>query len=133
MRDLPLQTGISKEAVATALSFLERQGFALIGAGPSAGRTKLVTLTESGAALKKRCDRVIAACDSRWRERFGDAPVERLRSALERVAEQQSAGRSLLLVGTDPLPNGWRAKVPKPNCLPNFPTVSHRGGFPDGS
>lgn len=133
VRDLPLHTGISKEAVATALSFLERQGFALIGTDPSAGRTRLVTLTEDGRALKKRCDRALAACEPRWRERFGDAPVERLCSALERIAEQQSAGRSLLLVGTDPLPNGWRAKVPTPNCLPDFPMVSHRGGFPDGS
>jgi hypothetical protein len=33
----------------------------------------------------------------------------------------------------EPYPEGWRASVPRPEVLPDFPMVLHRGGFPDGS
>ena len=33
----------------------------------------------------------------------------------------------------EPYLDGWRAAVPKPEVLPHFPMVLHRGGFPDGS
>ena len=29
--------------------------------------------------------------------------------------------------------DGWRAAVPKPETLPHYPMLLHRGGFPDGS
>ena len=35
--------------------------------------------------------------------------------------------------GLEPYPDGWRAKVPRSEVLPHYPTVLHRGGFPDGS
>jgi hypothetical protein len=35
--------------------------------------------------------------------------------------------------GLEPYPDGWRASVRRPETLPHFPMVMHRGGFPDGS
>ena len=35
--------------------------------------------------------------------------------------------------GLEPYPDGWRAKVRRPEALPHYPMVLHRGGYPDGS
>jgi hypothetical protein len=35
----------------------------------------------------------------------------------------------LLFRGLEPHPDGWRASVRKPNTLPHYPMVLHRGGF----
>jgi hypothetical protein len=44
-----------------------------------------------------------------------------------------TAERSPLLSGLQPYPEGWRASVRKPDKLPHYPMVLHRGEFPDGS
>jgi len=31
------------------------------------------------------------------------------------------------------VPEGWRASAPRPEMLPHFSIVLHRGGYPDGS
>jgi hypothetical protein len=56
-----------------------------------------------------------------------------LRDLLEVIVQDGSAAHSPLFAGLNPYPEGWRAKVRKPETLPHFPVVSHRGGFPDGS
>jgi hypothetical protein len=38
-----------------------------------------------------------------------------------------------LFRGLGPYADGWRASVHKPDTLPHYPMVLHRGGFPDGS
>jgi len=42
-------------------------------------------------------------------------------------------GPPLLMRGLEPYPDGWRAKVRRPEILPHYPMVLHRGGYPDGS
>jgi hypothetical protein len=46
-----------------------------------------------------------------------------------------SPPRSLspLFRGLEPYPDGWRASLRRPNTLPHYPMILHRGGFPDGS
>lgn len=44
-----------------------------------------------------------------------------------------SGGLPLLMQGLEPYPDGWRAKVRRPEVLPHYPMVLHRGGYPDGS
>jgi diadenosine tetraphosphatase ApaH/serine/threonine PP2A family protein phosphatase len=53
-----------------------------------------------------------------------------LRATLEPlVGDSRGSG---LFPGLEPYPDGWRASVRKPEILPHFPTVLHRGGYPDG-
>jgi len=35
--------------------------------------------------------------------------------------------------GLEPDPDGWRAAVRRPDTLPHYSMVLHRGGYPDGS
>jgi hypothetical protein len=42
-------------------------------------------------------------------------------------------GPALLMQGLEPYPDGWRAQVRRPEVLPHYPMVLHRGGYPDGS
>ena len=49
------------------------------------------------------------------------------------IGRRTSAQLSPLFRGLEPYPDGWRAKVRKPDTLPHYPMVLHRGGFPDGS
>ena len=130
VRNLPLLTGVSKEATAMALTFLAKTGFVAVE-GTSAA-TKLARLTPKGQKLQSTLARLHADVAKRWETR-------RLRSALERVLEHADLAR-----GLEPHPGGWRVSKPyvarteamlaEPrSALPHYPMVLHRGGWPDGS
>jgi hypothetical protein len=53
-----------------------------------------------------------------------------LRTSLEPLAAGQPPP---LFGGLEPYPDNWRASVRRPDVLPRFPMVLHRGGYPDGS
>ncbi|MGD1050572.1 MAG: hypothetical protein ABR947_05830 [Solirubrobacteraceae bacterium] len=144
VRDLPALTGLSKEACAVALGFLERNALAIVEADPRAARTKLTRLTERGARAQARCVRLLAEVEARWRERFGAETIERLRASLSGLIDARDGERSLMGEGLVPPPGGWRGRPPYVKqtrtmltdpgaALPHYPAVSHRGGFPDGS
>jgi hypothetical protein len=134
VRDIPLLTGVSKEAIAVVLDFLRKQGVALAGLDPS-GKTKLqiARLTPKGRAVQDEYHTLIGAIENRWQERFGAAAIRAIREPLERLFGEPTAQRSPLFQCLEPYSDGWRASVPKPNTLPHYPMVLHRGGFPDGS
>ncbi|HEX4138150.1 MAG TPA: hypothetical protein VHY84_26305 [Bryobacteraceae bacterium] len=69
---------------------------------------------------------MIETIEARWAAHFGDESIGDLRAALEEIGAR-------LFEGLEPYPGGWRASVRKPETLPHFPMVLHRGGFPDGS
>lgn len=133
VRDLPLLTGVSKEAIAMAMGFLEKRGFAVVGPDPSASRTKLARLTPKGQAAKDDSRRLLATVEQRWEARYGKDTVRAVRESLEPLVGEATAESSPLFQGLEPHPEGWRASVRKPQTLPYFPMVLHRGGFPDGS
>jgi hypothetical protein len=127
VRDLPLRTGISREAIAIGVGRLVRGGLAT-----EAGAPKAVKLTPRGnsaarAALERR-----AEVDARWSASTGLAEV------LDAIIGPK------LAEGLEPPADGWRGRPPylaqtratlaDPRAaLPHFPMVSHRGGYPDGS
>ena len=130
VRDLPLLTGVSKEATVMALAFLAKTRFVAVD-GTSAAR-KRARLTPKGEKLKRTLPRLHADAAKRWETRA-------LRSALERVL-----GHADLARGLEPDLGGWRASKPyvarteamlaQPrSALPHYPMVLHRGGWPDGS
>ncbi len=133
VRDLPLLTGVSKEAVAMSLTFLTKQGYAFVEPDASGSRAKVVQMTAKGRKAQKGYRHLVEAVEKRWQSRFGNDSVETLRESLERLVGDATAQRSPLFRGLEPYLDGWRASVRRPETLPHFPTVLHRGGFPDGS
>jgi DNA-binding MarR family transcriptional regulator len=133
VRDLPLLTGVSKEAISMAVGFLEKRHAVVVEPEHTGSRVKVARLTQRGREVQDAYRRVLGVVEQRWQARFGEDTVRTLRESLERLAGQPSSQRSPLFRGLDPYPDGWRASVHKPNTLPHYPMVLHRGGFPDGS
>jgi hypothetical protein len=135
VRDLPTSTGVSREAVSISLGWLDRHELAIIDRGP----TKSVRLTDRGQRGRAKYERVLAATESAWRARFGVGAIARLDRALDSILGVDSFAE-----GLEPYPSGWRANPPYATLtkallanpvavLPEYPMVSHRGGYPDGS
>jgi hypothetical protein len=133
LRDLPELTAISKEYVAVSTGWLARHKFAILGTAPAPGKGKQIRLNEKGLVAQEQYGKTLRAIEKRWATRFGEDAVGALRSCLEPIVGDGTAGNSPLFQGLVPYPEGWRAKVPTPKLLPHFPLVTHRGGFPDGS
>lgn len=133
VRDLQRRAGVSKEAIKMATGILAKRGFIVIDPDPAAARTKLVRPTPRGQAARAAYLQRIGAVEERWRERFGEDNIRKLRESLERLVVDGTSQGSPLFLGLKPNPDGWRASVPKPETLPHFPMVLHRGGYPDGS
>jgi hypothetical protein len=132
IRDLPVLTGVSKEAIKMALGFLQNKRIIVIQQDPTSSR-KIVRLTSRGRDAQYAYRGLLGVVEDRWISRFGSDTVGRLRESLERMVGDPTVERSPLFRGLEPYPEGWRASVPKAVTLPHFPVVLHRGGFPDGS
>jgi DNA-binding MarR family transcriptional regulator len=123
--DLPRLSGVSKEAIAMALNFLIKRGYA--EEQTEAGvRGKRVALTPKGRAARAEYERRLKEVEAAWRKRFGSATIDALKGELEPLQLRLSEG-------LQPYPDGWRAALPSRQTLPHYPMVLHRGGFPDGS
>jgi DNA-binding MarR family transcriptional regulator len=133
VRDLPQLTGVSKESIAVATGFMAKRGLVAIEPHPGAERTNLVRLTPGGAQILERFAQALDAVDEGWRARFGTDRLNALWTSLERLVVGAGGGRSPLWQGLEPYPDGWRAGVRRPETLPHYPMVLHRGGFPDGA
>ncbi len=133
VRDLPLLSGVSKEAISMAIGFLRKKRLVEVAAENPASRFKAVRLTARGCEAKVRYLETLAAIEKRWSTRFGKDAISALRAALEPLVGEPTAEKSPLFRGLEPYPDGWRAAVPRLNTLPHYPMVLHRGGYPDGS
>ena len=97
-------------------------------------RMKILALTAEGMDAQKTYGALVWSIEKRWESRFGKSAVAMLRDLLERlVCGEGDAKSSLLFLGLEAYPSGWRASLPKPEVLPHYPMVLHRGGYPDGS
>ena len=132
MTDLPLLTGVSKQAISMAMGILQKKGVAVVAPDPAGARAKIARLTPNGRVAQDAYHRRLGMIEESWRAPFGEQNIRTLRESLERLAGEPAA-RSPLFQGLEPYPDGWRASVHKPNILPHYPMVLHRGGFPDGS
>jgi DNA-binding MarR family transcriptional regulator len=133
VRDLPRLAGVSKEAIKMATGFLAKGRYLVLEPDPSAARTKLIRLTPKGQAARDAYLQRLGGVGDRWQVRFGKDNIRKLRQSLERLVGEGTAERSPLFLGLTPPPDAWRASVAKPEALPHFPMVLHRGGYPDGS
>lgn len=112
---------------------LETRGLAVVKSESPGNRTKTLSLTPAGRRLQTRYSELVWEIEKRWQTRCSRAAITALRSRLERMVGEPTAGRSPLFLGLEPYPDCWRASVPKPEGLPHFPMILHRGGYPDGS
>jgi DNA-binding MarR family transcriptional regulator len=133
VRDLPRMAAVSKEAIATSLSFLGKRGYAIVKPRPAASGGKLLVLTPKGRSAQETYRQRVWAIEERWQAQFGSIAIGHLRESLETLVGDPAVQRSPLSRGLDPYPDGWRASVPKPEGRPHYPMILHRGGFPDGS
>ena len=132
LRELPRAAGISKEAVAMAAGFLEKHGVVTAERDP-ASRGKRIALTPRGRLWHAHDARLLADTEQTWLGRLGAGPIAALRAPLEAIVGAGAAEPSPLWAGLEPYPGSWRARLPRPLTLPHYPTVLHRGGYPDGS
>jgi hypothetical protein len=129
-RDLPALTGTSKEAARWALGILTRGDLAAEDPDPAASRGKVARLTPRGLDAQRLYHELTGEIEGRWHDRFTPAVTAALRASLEPLAAGQPPP---LFGGLEPYPDNWRALVRRPDVLPHFPMVLHRGGYPDGS
>jgi methyltransferase (TIGR00027 family) len=133
LRDLPLLTGISKEAVAWAMGVLLRARLAVEEPDQAASRGRIARLTSPGLHAQRLHLELLGTVEDRWRERFGRDTLGALRECLEALATGAEGQPPPLFQALEPYPDNWRAAVPPPRTLPYYPMVLHRGGYPDGS
>jgi DNA-binding MarR family transcriptional regulator len=133
LRDLPLSTGISREAANWALGVLARAGLAVEEPDPAASRGKVARLTPAGRRAQHRYLELLGAVEDHWTQRFGGDTIGALRESLEVLAVRADGQPPPLFEALEPYPDNWRALVRPPRTLPNYPMVLHRGGYPDGS
>ena len=133
IRDLPHRSGVSKELIKVSLGFLQKRGCIAIVSDSATRGKKSVRLTPKGMRAQHSYHQLSGVIEERWQARFGENSVRDLRRSLERLVGEATMQRSPLSCGLEPYPDGWRASVPKPDTLPHYPVVTHRGGFPDGS
>jgi hypothetical protein len=131
IRRIPALSGVSKEGIAMALTFLTKRGFAKVLSAPGPPGTRTLLLTPQGVAACAACSRLLDSIEGHWIEHYDRKAG--LRTALEPIADDGTRETSPLFSGLGPYPEGWRAKVSKPETLPHYPMVLHRGGYPDGS
>jgi DNA-binding MarR family transcriptional regulator len=109
VRDLPLQTGVSKKAISTAMSILQKRRDAVIKPEQSGSRSKVARLTLKGRESQEAYRRLLGILEERWDARFGKDAIRSLRMSMERLVGEPTVERSPLFRGLEPYPDGWRA------------------------
>ncbi len=132
-RDIPRLSGAATELSKNSLGFLAKVGYIAMKPDPTAKNSKIAHLTARGKHAQEAYRQRVVMIEDGWQQRFGKDAIRKLRDSLERLVGEPTAQKSPLFQGLEPYPDGWRAKVPKPETLPHFPLVTHRGGYPDGS
>ena len=113
-----------------ALGILTRGDLAAEDPDPAASRGKVARLTPRGLDAQRLYHELTGEIERRWRDGFTPAVTAALRASLEPLAAGQPPP---LFGGLEPYPDNWRAVARRPDVLPHFPMVLHRGGYPDGS
>jgi hypothetical protein len=130
IRDLPRRSGVSKEAISMGMGVLVKRGLAAVEQNPR-GPGKVGRLTENGTTTQSMHARLLHVTEEGLAARFGVDVTSAVRDSLAPLAgDSRGSG---LFPALQPYPGGWRASVRKPETLPQFPMVLHRGGYPDGS
>ena len=137
------RSGVSREAVAAYLGFLQRRSLSEREPDP-VDRGQRVRLTPRGRERQQAARQQVDELDRLWRERRGRADVDALAGLTADLFARHSAdGTPVLSGGLIPPEDSWRSRgryakptrafLADPHRLPPQPVFLHRGGFPDGS
>lgn len=99
VRELPVLTGVSKEAISMALGYLQENRLAAVGSEQT-GRAVVARLTPKRTQAQVSYRQLLAVIEERWRTRFGNASVSALREPLEGLVGAATAE-------TSPFFRGW--------------------------
>jgi DNA-binding MarR family transcriptional regulator len=80
--ELGRQLGVSKQAAAKTISFLEERGYVSGEVDPRDSRRRRFTVTDKGYALLRTGEQVFDELREQWAERIGATELERLEEAL---------------------------------------------------
>ena len=120
VRDLPHLSGVSIEAIGTALSFLEKHGYAVVKPESSGSRVKLLMLTAKGRKARGRYFELVESIEERWSVRFSKAAIRDLRESLERLAGNADGESSLLFRGSNLTLTGGGHRSRNQKCCRTF-------------
>ena len=104
LRDIPLLTGLSKEAISMGMGILRKKRLAVVEPDPSGSRAKVARLTPKGREAKDEYRELLINIEQRWQARFGKDTIHALREPLEQLVGQPTARQSPLFRGLEPLP-----------------------------
>jgi DNA-binding MarR family transcriptional regulator len=96
LRDIPLPTGVSKEAISTGMGILRNTRMAVVEPDPSGSRAKVARLTPKGREAKDAYRQLLINIEQRWQARFGKDTIRALREPLERLVGEATAQQSPL-------------------------------------
>jgi hypothetical protein len=133
VRQLPFLSGVSKESISMAMGILRKFRLSVVEPNPAGTPWKLLRPTPLGVTVQANYHQADAGVEKEWQARFGPEALRKLREPLEELVQDGTPNHSPLFAGLEPYPEGWRAAVRKPQILPHFPMVLHRGAYPDGS
>ena len=114
VRDLPLLTGVSKEAIGMAMGVLRKKRVAVVEAERSGSRTKVARLTPKGREAQDAYRQLLGIIEERWQARFGEETISTLREALGRLVGEPTAQLSPLFRGSSPTPAGGERQPASP-------------------
>ena len=80
--ELGRQLGVSKQAAAKTMAFLEERGYITAEVDPRDSRRRRFTVTNEGHALLRTGEQVFDELREQWAERIGAEELERLEEAL---------------------------------------------------
>lgn len=80
--ELARQLGVSKQAAAKTISFLEQRGYVAGEADPRDARRRRFRVTDDGYALLRTGEEVFDELRKSWARRIGEDELERLEEAL---------------------------------------------------
>ena len=80
--ELARQLGISRQAAAKTVAFLEAEGYVAGETDPRDSRRRRLTITDAGHALMRTGQQVFDELRDRWAERIGAGELERVEAAL---------------------------------------------------
>jgi DNA-binding MarR family transcriptional regulator len=92
--DLAAVAGMTKQALGEFVDRLEDAGFVQSSKDPSDGRVRLISRTDRGDVVAIATDRAIAAVESQWREEIGEGAYDAMMSALRKLGQGLSIGRT---------------------------------------
>ena len=118
------------------LTGLQRWGYIVLE--PDAGGP-MVGLGRGGRAARRIWRPLATEIEQRWEARFGPDDIAGLRHSLIGLLDPDDprlvgeAPDSPTVGGSGAISRQLAATVRKPDTLPHYPMVLHRGGYPDGS